>query len=140
MLLKVPAKRVLTPTLGPLELQVMESLWRRSGEVSVRELQPDFPGTAYTTLMTTLDRLFKKGLLERTRRGKAYWYVTRYTRAGLKAHLAKGAISRILAASPGASAVRPILSTFVEAVSRQDALLLDELEALIRAERRRGKR
>jgi hypothetical protein len=36
--------------------------------------------------------------------------------------------------------VRPILSTFVEALGRRDALLLDELEALIRAERLRGKR
>jgi predicted transcriptional regulator len=137
---KVPANASLSSFLGPLELQVLESLWRRTGETSVRELQRDFPGAAYTTLMTTLDRLFKKGLLERTRRGKAYWYVTRYTPAALQDHLAKGAISRLLAASPGPGAVRPLLSTFVEAVGRQDALLLDELEALIRAERRRGKR
>ena len=130
----------LASSLGPLELQVLECLWRRAHEASVRELQADFPGTAYTTLMTTLDRLFKKGLLGRTRRGKAYWYVTRYTRTGLQDHLAKGAIARLLASSPGRGAVRPILSTFVEAVGRQDTLLLDELEALIRAERRRGKR
>ena len=138
--MNLPANSSLSSFLGPLELQVLECLWRRTGETSVRELQADFPGTAYTTLMTTLDRLFKKGLLERARRGKAFWYVTRYTRAGLQDHLAKGAISRLLASSPGLGAVRPILSTFVEAVGRRDALLLDELEALIRAERQRGKR
>ena len=125
--------------LGPLEIQVLECLWRRPGETSVRRLQESFPGAAYTTLMTTLDRLFKKGLLERTRRGKAFHYVTLFTRAGLREHLAKGAIARILGSGPGKGAVRPILSTFVEAVSRKDALLLDELEALIRAERNRVK-
>jgi predicted transcriptional regulator len=126
--------------LGPLEIQMLECLWRRAEETSVRELQPDFPGTAYTTLMTTLDRLFKKGLLARTKRGKAYLYVTRYTRDGLHDHLARGAISRLLESAPGLGAVRPILSTFVEAVGRKDALLLDELEACIRAERLGGKR
>ena len=125
--------------LGPLEIQVLECLWRRSGETSVRRLLECFPGAAYTTLMTTLDRLFKKGLLERTRRGKAFHYVARFSRAGLREHLAKGAIARILGSGPGRGTVRPILSTFVAAVSRKDALLLDELEALIRAERERVK-
>jgi predicted transcriptional regulator len=105
----------------------------------VRGIQDCFPGAAYTTLMTTLDRLFKKGLLERTRKGKAFHYLTRFTRDGLRTHLARGAIARILGPGPGRGAVRPILSTFVEAVSRKDALLLDELEALIRAERNRAK-
>lgn len=125
--------------LGPLEIQVLECLWRRPGETSVRRVQEDFPGAAYTTLMTTLDRLFKKGFLTRTRKGKAFHYVTRFTRTGLREHLAKGAIARILGSGPGRRAVRPILSTFVEAVSEKDALLLDELEALIRAERDRVK-
>jgi predicted transcriptional regulator len=125
--------------LGPLEVQVLERLWRRPGETSVRRIQEDFPAAAYTTLMTTLDRLFKKGLLTRTRKGKAFHYATRFTRAGLREHLAKGAIARILGSGPGRGAVRPILSTFVEAVSEKDALLLDELEALIRAERNRVK-
>jgi predicted transcriptional regulator len=138
--MSLSADPALASYLGPLERQVLESLWRRPGEASVREIQPDFPGTAYTTLMTTLDRLFKKGLLERTRRGKAYWYLSRYSRTGLQDHLARGAISRLLESSPGRGRVRPILSTFVEAVGRRDALLLDELEELIRAERLRGKR
>jgi len=123
--------------LGPLEIRVLECLWRRGGEVSVRGMQEDFPGAAYTTLMTTLDRLFKKGLLARTRHGKAYRYLPRFSREGLLDHLAKGTITRLLDASPGGGAVRPLLSTFVEAVGRRDALLLDELEALIRAARRK---
>src|SRR5262245_33685789 len=40
--------------LGPLEIRVLESLWRRGASSSVRDLEEDFPGSAYTTLMTTL--------------------------------------------------------------------------------------
>jgi predicted transcriptional regulator len=130
----------LTSFLGPLEVQVMECLWRRDGETSVRGLQEDLPGAAYTTLMTTLDRLFKKGFLERTKHGRAFRYRPLLSRSGLLDHFARGTIARLLEAAPAARSVRPILSTFVESVGQKDALLLDELEALIRAERRKGRR
>jgi predicted transcriptional regulator len=128
---------LLASYLGPFEIRMLESLWERSAETSVRDLQDGFPGLAYTTLMTTLDRLYKKGLLDRTKRGKAFFYVPRFSREGLEAHLAQGTISRLLGADGG---MCPVLSTFVEAVGRRDAQLLDELEALIRAERRKGER
>ena len=124
--------------LGPLEIQVLECLWRLPGETSVRKILGSFPGAAYTTLMTTLDRLFKKGLLDRSRRARAFLYAPRFTRERLERHLAAGAIARLLGAAPSRGAARPILSTFVEAVGRRDTLLLDELEDLIRAERHRG--
>ena len=54
---------------GTLELRVMDVLWRRKSGLTVRDLQPDFPGAAYTTLMTTMDRLHRKGVLAR-RKGK----------------------------------------------------------------------
>ena len=48
--------------LGPLEIQVMEVVWG-SGESSVRDVVEKLDSKlAYTTVMTTLDRLFKKGL------------------------------------------------------------------------------
>lgn len=52
----------------------MSALWSES-PATVRDLQPRFPAAAYTTLMTTLDRLYKKGLLRRAPRGRAsmYW-------------------------------------------------------------------
>ena len=39
-----------------------------------RDLQPQFPGVAYTTLMTTLDRLFREGTLTRVKSGRAFYY------------------------------------------------------------------
>ena len=60
--------------LGKLERQVMEETWRL-GEVSVRDIHRVFEERiAYTTLMTTLDRLFKKKLLERRKDGRAFVY------------------------------------------------------------------
>jgi predicted transcriptional regulator len=118
---------------GKLELRVLEALWRRQDDTSVRDLQADFPSTAYTTLMTTLDRLHRKGVLDREKLGRAFAYRPRYTRADLQVGLARDALGLIL--GPGVSP-RPILSYFVDAVSRRDKALLDELERLVREKRR----
>jgi predicted transcriptional regulator len=119
---------------GPLELQVLESLWARGGPVSVRDLQCDFPRAAYTTLMTTLDRLFRKGVLEREKAGRAFVYRPRYTREALRSGLAEQALGSLL--GPDAGSVRPILSCFVDVVSRTDRALLDDLARLIEAKRK----
>lgn len=119
---------------GKLEQRVLEALWRRATEASVRDLQADFPGTAYTTLMTTLDRLHRKGVLERIRAGRAFLYRPRYAPGELRAHLAERTLARLLA--DDRSALRPVLSFFVDAVSRRDDDLLDELETLVREKRK----
>jgi predicted transcriptional regulator len=112
---------------------VLEALWGRSAPSCVRDLQPDFPQVAYTTLMTTLDRLFRKGTLLRTKRGRAFYYRAADSRDQLLSQLAGSAITTLL---PGDSAaVRPILSMFVDTVERRDRALLDELEALVKARR-----
>ena len=124
--------------LGQLERSVLERLWSFGRETSVRELQSGFEGQpAYTTLMTTLDRLFKKGLLERRREGRAFLYRPRVTRDQLRQDLAADVIDSLLGQGP--EAARPVLSTFIEAVEVRDAALLDELESLIRERRRRGR-
>lgn len=130
------AKRKPSPLeaiFGPLEIRVLEALWRRSAAVCVRDLQPAFPGVAYTTLMTTLDRLFRKGTLVRTKKGRAFYYTARATHDQMMSDLAGTTLQTLL---PGtASALRPILSMFVDTVGRQDEAMLDELEALVRERR-----
>ena len=64
---------------GPLEIRVLEALWARETPACVRDLQPDFPAVAYTTLMTTLDRLFRKGMLVRSKNGRAFYYTPKAT-------------------------------------------------------------
>ena len=119
--------------LGPLEWRVLESLWARSGAASVRDLQPAFPEIAYTTLMTTLDRLHRKGVLERRKDGRAFLYRPVSSREQMESGLVTRALQPLLEGQDP----RPILSFFVEEVSRQDQRLLDELERLVREKRRR---
>ena len=65
------------PVLGDLEAQVMSKIWARRQPVTVRDihgdLQPERP-VAYTTVMTVMDNLRKKGWLRRDAEGRAYRY------------------------------------------------------------------
>jgi predicted transcriptional regulator len=119
----------LAHTLGPLELRVLEELWAR-GAATVRDIVDGFPGVAYTTLMTTADRLFRKGLLARERQGRAFRYRPRWSRHELDLRLASSAMATMLADNP--QTLRPLISMFVDEVSRRDLAMLDELERLIR--------
>ena len=83
-----PRKRspaaVVPPPLHELESEVMEQLWR-SGEASVRSVMEALnQGTkkerAYTTYMTIMARLHKKGILVRRREGKTDYYAPAYDR------------------------------------------------------------
>jgi predicted transcriptional regulator len=119
--------------LGPLELRVLDELWARRDAATIRELTSSFPGVAYTTLMTTADRLFRKGLLVRHKAGRAFSYRPRWSQPDLDVQLASSALATLL---PGdAGTLRPLISFFVDEVSRRDVSMLDELEALIRRKR-----
>jgi predicted transcriptional regulator len=120
--------------LGPLETQVLELLWTRDRAVTVRDVQIALAELAYTTVMTTLDRLYRKGLLLRHRKGRAFAYEPRCSRDELLRELMSGHVADFLGAG-GASA--GLLSTLVRAVSQKDAALLDDLDALVQAERNR---
>lgn len=123
----------LDSAFGPLEIRVLDAIWARRAAVCVRDLQPDFPCVAYTTLMTTLDRLFRKRALLRAKRGRAFYYRPAVSRDQLLSEVAGSAIATLL---PGdVAAVRPILSMFVDTVERCDRALLDELESLVKARR-----
>ena len=128
--------RELESFFGTLELRVLDALWARDAAQSVRDLQSEFDGVAYTTLMTTLDRLHRKGLLDREKAGRAFVYRPRYTRDVLRSQLANEALQAVF--GDRASELTPILSFFVESVSREDREALDALERLI--EERRASR
>ena len=119
--------------LGPLERRVLEALWARADRASVRDLQPDFPEIAYTTLMTTMDRLHRKGMLERTRQGRAFLYRPALTRAQFESMRATEAL-RVVFEGEGAAVVS-LMSFFVDAVGDRDRELLDELESLVKSRR-----
>jgi predicted transcriptional regulator len=119
--------------LGPLEQQLLSALWLR-GSATVREiLDAGDIKLAYTTVMTTLDRLYKKQLLSRTAEGRAFRYSPRYTQEELEKAAVGETIRQLLGS--GAPASLP-LSYLVEAVSEHDAGLLDDLQRLLDQKRR----
>jgi predicted transcriptional regulator len=111
----------------------MDAVWS-GGEMSVRDVQDGLEGRAYTTLMTTMDRLHRKGLLVRRRQGKAFLYRARLTPDELRRGTARGLLAGLLA--PGEGDARPILSCLVDAVSERDRALLHHLSQLVRRKRR----
>jgi len=124
--------------LGALERQVLEELWATPATASVRALRAALGDRlAYTTVMTTADRLFKKGLVGRRREGRAFLYWPLRSREQLRNDVTADVIGGLL--GENAASARPVLSTLLDAIEARDALLLDELEALIE-EKRRSKR
>ena len=132
-----PQSKVLSRTFGPLEVQVLEAIWRELRPATVRDLHASFPRLAYTTLMTTLDRLHTKGVLLRTKVGRAYAYEPRFERPEIELQLAARSVEELLGAARGRRALEPLLSCFVDAVSERDRLLLDDLERLLKEKRTR---
>lgn len=119
--------------LGPLERRVLEAIWERRS-ATVRELiEGGQLHLAYTTVMTTLDRLFKKNLLTREAEGRAFRYAPSLTREELYGQAAGEAFRQFLNAS---SETMLPLSHLVEIVTERDAHLLDDLSLLVEAKRR----
>lgn len=120
--------------LGPLERQVLEEIWRCK-EVSVRDVFVAFDETiAYTTLMTTLDRLYKKRLLSRRKDGRAFYYSAVISSMELEQGIREDVIDGLL--DLGVEGIEPVLACIVDAVTDKDRELLDELERLIKEKRR----
>lgn len=120
--------------LGTLERKVLDVVWRL-GRASVRDVLTAVDhAVAYTTAMTVMDRLFKKGVLERERVGRAYIYSAAASSQQLQSSLVMGLLQRLLGHGPEAAS--PVLSHLVDTVGARDRELLDELDRLVREKRR----
>ncbi len=121
------------PALGPLEIAVMEIVWAH-GAASVHDVSHRLERPlAYTTVMTTLDRLYKKGLLDRRKADRAFIYAPRLTRSEWEQTRAGELVAGFLAGPAPSGEL--LISCFVEALGQQDEALLDELERKIRMKR-----
>ena len=120
--------------LGDLEQRLMEIMWGAAEPLAVRDAMMKLDGgLAYTTVMTTLDRLHKKKLLARRKDGNAFVYWTAMTRDDYHRRIVEETLSGLLEKSAG-----PVLNAFVDIAVRLDEKNLKRLEALI-ARHRRGK-
>jgi predicted transcriptional regulator len=105
--------------LGPLEFQVMEVLWVH-GECTVREVAIRLDRSlAYTTVMTTLDRLFRKDVIRRRKFKRAYFYSACVSRQEWGARVARDVVAKLLA---GPQTSREVLAAcLMDAVAQHKA-------------------
>ena len=110
------------PALGDLEVQVMRAIWARGEPVTVRDVLGDLQKKrplAYTTVMTVMGNLRKKGWLRRHDEGRAYRYEPLVSAEEYSATLMRQA----LAASPDRPAV---LMHFLGDLSAEETAALEE--------------
>ncbi len=106
--------------MGALVEHVMEYLWAVDTASAPEVHQAVAPDLAYTTVTTVLSRLWEKGRVERTRRGRSYVYSPVRSEAEHRAD----AMSTTLEAAADRAAV---LSSFVEALHAKDLAVLRDL-------------
>jgi predicted transcriptional regulator len=105
---------------GDLEATVMDRVWGRDDGVTVREVYGELADTrqiAYTTVMSTLDNLHRKGWVRREREGKAYRYWPTITREQRSANLMRAAFDS--GGKPEA-----VLAFFVDQMSAEESAQL----------------
>ena len=117
--------------LGPLEKQVLQLVWRLQSATVRDLLDTGEVSGAYTTLMTTLDRLHKKGILTREAEGRAFRYFPAQSEADFNGAFIRSAMQQILGSSSSLN-----VSQLVEAISDHDRGLLDDLQREIERKRR----
>jgi predicted transcriptional regulator len=127
-----PGARGAGHVLGELESAVMEALWAESG-LTVNEVEErlrEKREIAHTTVLTTLDRLYRKGYLTREKQAKAFVYAPRYTREEFERGLTQEVLGALLN-----QFTESAVSTFVDLIG-EDPEALAQVEAMIRAKRR----
>jgi len=133
-----PDKEGLEQALGTLEAQVMEAVWDAGGPVSVEEVRAALEAhgkeSAYTTIMTTMSRLYDKGLLARQMHGRAYHYTAAMSRSELGSNVTRRVIDALMT-----SFAEPAMAYFVEALGDEDPDRLDTLAELINRRKAQGK-
>ncbi|GLY31752.1 BlaI/MecI/CopY family transcriptional regulator [Kineosporia sp. NBRC 101731] len=110
-------------SLGHLERDVMDRLWASPAPVTVRDVHAalgEQRDVAYTTVMTVLQRLAKKGLASQTRDGKAHLYSASESREQMAAELMMDALGDV----GGAQARQAALLHFVGRMSAHETELL----------------
>jgi len=110
---------------GVLEAQVLDLTWSAEGPVTPREIHDRLSEDrkiAYTTVMTILVRLHRKGLLERRSAGRGFAYWPRVSREEWAAHR----MSEVLTSAGNASLA---LTHFVDSLPADQ---LDDLRKLLR--------
>ncbi|GAC05678.1 MAG: TrmB family transcriptional regulator [Alteromonadaceae bacterium] len=123
--------------LGELEKLVLQYLWseKEADAKQVHSVLGQTRANSLSTIQSTLDRLFKKGLLSRTKQGHAHLYRTKVNREALLAKLITNVTSDFVEQGE-----HSLIAAFSSASANLDDAQLDKLEQLIEQQRklRRG--
>lgn len=121
-----PGKPGLEKVLGSLESEIMEIVWQKGCDLSVRDvldaLRPK-RNLAYTTVMTIMGRLSEKKLLLKYKVGNAYYFKPALSRGDFTGQIVGGMIDDLLADFSDAA-----LSHFMKRVEKTDRSVLEKLE------------
>ena len=122
---KPPRPSNTLPQLGELELTLLNALWESADQSAqiLRKRLPASHASSLSTVQSTLERLHRKQLVQREKRGHAYVYRARLGRSELLGKLLGGVIHT--------GSLEPILSSFVDFADRFDEETLDQLDALV---------
>jgi predicted transcriptional regulator len=121
--------------LGEREREVLEVLWSE-GRATVQQVADGLKtALAYTTVMTTLDRLYKKGLLQRSKQDRAFVYKPAFSKNDMERGRASEMVHRLF--SDSSMNQDALLSCLVDAVQSYDTDLLRRLEEKVRVAKER---
>jgi len=118
---------------GSAELPVLEALWEKNA-LTGREIYEQVRRSkelAYTTVLTTVGRMVKKGSIRRKRMDGIYIYEPAWTKLEFERQAASAVIRGIVEISPSHA-----VSAFVDILSQSDAGQLDEIMKIIEAKRK----
>jgi predicted transcriptional regulator len=122
-------------TLGPLERQVMEVLWRKK-ECSVRDVLDRLPDAkAYTTVMTTLSRLFTRGMATRVRIDRKFVYSARVSHIELDYIMAQRVLSYLLQIQANSKAPELVSLYILKSIFQHDPKLFDGVVRTVRSKK-----
>ena len=105
----------------PLELECLKALWNL-GEGTVRDVRQVLIGNrdlAYTTVMTVLDRLEKRGGVSRRKQGRSFMYVPKVSREAMRKYALRELVATFFDGSEES------LRRYLEAQARSSEKALD---------------
>ena len=115
--------------LGELESKVMQVLWQVNDYTTIKNVHQEVfkeKQLAYTTIQTTIDRLFHKGLLKRIPKGRSFIYASRINKNEFETHVSNKVIDAIAGKLNNIS-----LAHFVEVLDSENKEKLEYLAELI---------
>lgn len=133
-----PSREGLAQVLGELEAEIMEFVWREAVTPLPARAVADRVGKArgvqYITVVTVLNNLCRKGLLQREREGRAFQYEPALTRDEFVAQVSREVLSGVLRLGPELA-----VNSFVDALAEVDPGELRRLRERLDARRRSDK-